>query len=87
MTLSAVIGDTMYQHQAMNQPNRAQFLKAMVKEIEIHQKRKHWEVTHIKHVPKGIIILDSIWAIRRKRKIGTGLVNKYKARLNAHDRQ
>ena len=45
------------------------------------------EVTHIKQVPKGIIKMDSIWAIRRKRKIGTDLVNKYKARLNAHDGQ
>jgi len=33
------------------------------------------------------VILDSIWAMRRKRKIGTGLVSNYKARLNAHGGQ
>jgi len=38
MSLSAMIGDTMYLHQAMKQPDQAQFLKAMVKEIETHQK-------------------------------------------------
>jgi len=32
------------------------------------------------------VILDWIWGMRRKRKIGTGLVSKYKARLNADSR-
>ena len=39
MTLLAVIGDTMYLHQAMKQTIREQFLEAMIKEIDTHQKR------------------------------------------------
>jgi len=31
MALPAVIGDTMYLHQAMKQPDQAQFLKVIVK--------------------------------------------------------
>jgi len=60
MVLSAVIGDTMYLHQAMKQPDREQFLKAMVKEIQTHHKRKHWRVIPIELVPKVTGILDLI---------------------------
>jgi len=38
-------------------------------------------------VPKNTRILDSVWDMRRKRKIGTGEISKYKARLNAHGGQ
>jgi len=41
----------------------------------------------ISAVPKGEKILDSVWAMRRKRCIGMGEVRKYKARLNAHGGQ
>ena len=58
-----------------------------MKEIEMHQKRKNWEVTPVEQLRKGTVILDSIQATRRKRKIGTGHVSKYKARLNAHGGQ
>ena len=71
----------------MVQPDWQQFIKAMVKEIHTHQEQKHWAVMPIEEVPKGPKILDSIWPMRRKRKIGTGLISKYKARLNAHGGQ
>ena len=44
----------------------------MVKEVMTHQKRKHWKITRIKDVPKGINVLDSVWTMRRKRNIDTG---------------
>jgi len=47
MSLSAVIGDTMYLHQVLVKPDRQEFIKAMVKEIHTHQVRKHWAVTPI----------------------------------------
>ena len=59
----------------------------MVKEIHTHQERKHWAVVPIEEVPKGTTLLDTIWAMHRKRKIGTGKISKYKARLNAHGGQ
>ena len=87
LIMPAIIGDVMYLHQALQQPDKEEFVKAMVKEIETHEKRKHWKVVPMKEVPKNIKILDSIWAMRRKRKIGTGEISKYKARLNAHGGQ
>ena len=59
----------------------------MIKETDTHQKRKHWKVIPIEQVPKGTVILDLIWAIRRKREIGMGQISKYKARLKAHGGQ
>ena len=38
-------------------------------------------------MPENIKILELVWAMRRKRKIGTGEFSKYKARLKAHGGQ
>ena len=53
MSLSEVIGDTMYLHQALVQPDRHEFIKAMVREINTHQEQKHWAVTPVEEVPKA----------------------------------
>jgi len=87
LMMSAIVGEVMHLHQALKQLDKEEFLKAMVQEISMHQKRKHWKVVPIKEVPENIKILDSIWAIRRKRKICTGEISKYKARLNVHGGQ
>jgi hypothetical protein len=52
LIMSAVVGDIMHLHQALMQPDRKEFLKAMVQEISTHQKRKHWKVVPIEEVPK-----------------------------------
>lgn len=59
LIMSTVIGDVMYLHQALKQPDKEEFLKAMVKEITTHQKRKHRKVVPIKEVPENVRILDS----------------------------
>ena len=87
LIISTIIGDVMYLHQAMQQPDKEEFVKAMVREIESHEKRKHWKIVPMKEVPKNVKVLDLIWAMRRRRKIGTGEISKYKARFNAHGGQ
>jgi len=77
----------MHLHQAMKQPDQDTFLIAMEEEVTTHERRGNWKIVPIAAVPKGEKILDSIWAMRRKRCIGTGKVRKYKARLNAHGGQ
>ena len=59
LIMSTVIGDVMYLHQALKQPDKEEFLKAMVKEITTHQKRINWKVVPIKEVPENVRILDS----------------------------
>ena len=76
--------DTMYMHQAMRQPDKEQFKQAMLDEINAHTKNKHWEIIERNKVPEGVKVLPSVWAMKRKRRISTGKVYKWKARLNLH---
>jgi hypothetical protein len=79
--------DTMYMHQAMKQPDKAQWLEAMEQEVSDHVAKGHWKLVPLSKVPKGVKVLDSVWAMRRKRKIMSGEIYKWKARLNAHGGQ
>jgi hypothetical protein len=79
--------DTMHYHEAMAAPDRGEFLEAIVKEVNAHIEHKHWELIPRSEVPEGTKILDSIWAMKRKRDIKTQQVYKHKARLNIHGGQ
>jgi hypothetical protein len=79
--------DTMYFHEAIRQPDREDFIKAIIKEINDHINRKHWILVLREKVPKGTKILDSVWAMKRKRDLVTREVYKHKARLNVHGGQ
>eukprot|EP00957_Ditylum_brightwellii_P073702 5600685-Ditylum_brightwellii.AAC.1 len=63
--------DTMYYHQAMKQPDRPDFVNAIVTEIQGHVKGKHWELVPTDKVPEGTKILDSVWVFKQKRDIKT----------------
>ena len=79
--------DTMYYHQALKEPDRDEFIKAIVKEVNDHTERKHWELIPQEQVPKGERIVQSIWSMKRKRDIKTRKVYKHKARLTVHGGQ
>ena len=79
--------DTMYYHQAMKEPDRQEFIKAMAKEFNDHCDRGHWKIILKTEVPKGQRILDAVWSMKRKRDIKTRTILKYKARLNVHGGQ
>ena len=74
--------DTMYLHEAMREPDAQQFREAMRKELKDHTERKHWKLRKRSEVPEGVKILPAVWAMKRKRKIATREVYKWKARLN-----
>ena len=74
--------DTMYHHEAMKEPDSRQFREAMAKEVNDHSERKHWRPRLKRDVPPDIKILPSVWAMKRKRRIATREVYKWKARLN-----
>ena len=79
--------DTMYHHTAMQQPDKKQFMEAMAKEINDHESRGHWDIILRKDVPKGTKVLKAVWSMKRKRRIDTREVYKWKARLNIHGGQ
>jgi hypothetical protein len=74
--------DIMYYHQAMQQPDRTQWEKAVQSELEDHEKGKHWVAILKSSLPEGTKVLPAVWAMRRKRRIATQEVYKWKARLN-----
>ena len=79
--------DALYYNQAMKANDKGGFQKAMKKEFDAHSDRKHWEVIPKNEVPDDEKVLDSVWAMRRKRNILTNKVYTHKARLNIHGGQ
>jgi hypothetical protein len=74
--------DTMYYHEAMREPDRPEFIKAMVKEVQSHTENGVWELVPRSSIPPGTKVLPAVWAMKCKRRIATREVYKWKARLN-----
>jgi hypothetical protein len=74
--------DTMYMHEAMREPDSANFRQAMDKEMTDQLANRNFSLIRRRDVPKGQIILPAVWQMKRKRDIKTQQVKKYKARLN-----
>ena len=56
----------------------------MNKEFYDHMDKNHYEVVSRDLITEGESILDSVWAMKRKRNILTNQVYKWKSRLNLH---
>lgn len=76
--------DVLYYHEAMAAHDREEFVKAMVQEVTAHDENGHWVVMRRIELPPGTRVLPAVWAMRRKRRIDTQEVYKWKARLNIH---
>ena len=74
--------DTMYHHQAMHQPDRAQFIGAMQKEMDSQLDDGNFEIVHRSTIPTGSKVFPAVWQMRRKRDIATQQIKKWKAHLN-----
>jgi hypothetical protein len=51
----------------MLQDDRAEFIQAMIKEVEDHEGRDHWELVLHSTIPKGIKTIQAVWSFKRKR--------------------
>ena len=76
--------DTTYLHEARRQPDWSQFQMAMREEVHAHKSRKHWKPICRSLVPTGVSVLPSVWSMKRKRRIATREIYKWKARLTVH---
>ena len=74
--------DSMYLHEAMQQEDKAEFLKAMVEEVRDQTDNGYFSIIKINQVPKGSTILPCVWQMKRKRHIMTRKIKRWKARLN-----
>ncbi len=73
--------------QAMQAEDADKFRESMVQEFNDHCNKEHWAFVLRNSLPPGTKVLQSVWAMRRKRRIATGEVYKWKARLNVHGGQ
>jgi hypothetical protein len=74
--------DTMTLEQALSQPDREEFIKAMELEILEHTNRNNWEIVPTRSVPRRCKPIPMVWSMKRKRD-PTGEIVKWKARLCA----
>jgi hypothetical protein len=51
--------DTMYWHQAMQQPDKKEFIKAAEKEVKSHNDNEHFVLMKRLNLPKGTKVLAS----------------------------
>ena len=76
--------DTLYLHEARAQSDWPDFQVAMLKEVRAHEDNGHWLMMPRSSVPEGVDVLPSVWSMKRKRRIATREIYKWKARLNVH---
>lgn len=74
--------DTMYMHEAMREPDKEHFKKAMKKEWNDQLSNGNFVVRHKSEIPIDATILPAVWQMKRKRDIISRAVKKYKARMN-----
>lgn len=67
----------------LSQPDRKEFLEAMLKETAEHESREHWTVVLRSTMLTDVKPIQAIWSFKRKR-FPDGSLNKHKARLCAH---
>eukprot|EP00957_Ditylum_brightwellii_P143510 10932990-Ditylum_brightwellii.AAC.1 len=77
----------MHFHQAMKEPDKEKFDKAIVSQVNIHTEQNHSKLVPRNEVPDGVKILSPVWAIKCKHNIKTGKVYKWKAQVNVHGSQ
>jgi hypothetical protein len=77
--------DVMYYNQAMKQPDSDKFLQACHDEIDAHHSNAgHRKVVQRANITAATKVVPSVWSMKRKRRIDTREVYKWKARLNIH---
>jgi hypothetical protein len=79
-----MMGDIMYYHQTLQQPDAKQFANAVVKEVNGHVDNKHLELVKQEEVAEDAQVVPSVWSMQLKRNLTTNKITKHKARLNLH---
>ena len=59
------VGDVMYYHKGMNQPDAWEFVLVLAKEINGHMDNGYWELIPSSKVPERVEPIPSVWAMCR----------------------
>ena len=79
--------DILYWDQAMKAHDRDKFIEAVGVELDGHKEMGNYKPVPLRDIPKGTKQINMVWPMRRKRRINTQEVYKWKARLNVHGGQ
>jgi hypothetical protein len=79
-----MMGDIMYLNQALQQPDAAHFMEAVVQEVNGRIGNNHWRLTKSSKVLPDMEVVPSVWSLQCKRDITMNKIKKYKARWNLH---
>ena len=71
--------DILYAHEAMKAPDRQKFIDAMEAELFQHETRGNFVPVKKEDIPPGNKLIDMVWPMRRKRRINTQAIYKWKA--------
>ena len=74
--------DPIYLHEAMQQEDKTEFLKAVMEEFRDQTNNRNYSIRKRNHVPKVSTILPCVWQMKRKRHIMTRNIKRCKARLS-----
>ena len=80
---SVASNETFNYKEALQQPDKIEFVKAMVHEVDDHETQKHWTLIRCCDLPDGTKMIMAIWSFKRK-CYPDGTLNKHKAQLCAH---
>ncbi len=61
--LAEMMGDVMYLHQALRQPDSKDIVEAVIKEVNGHVDNNHWKLIPRTEVPEGTEVVPSVWAM------------------------
>ncbi len=79
-----MMGDIIYLHQALKQPNAKEFVQAVIKEVNGHVDSNNWMHQKQSNVPENVQIVPSVWSLQHKRDLTMNKAKSHKARLNLH---
>ncbi len=75
--LAEMMGDIMYLHQALRQPDSREFVEAVIKKLNGHINNDHWKLIPRTEVPEGMEVVPSVWVMQCKQDLTTGKVTKH----------
>ena len=77
---AAMMGDIMYYHQTLQQPDAKQFANAASREVNGHVDNKRWERVKQDEVSsEDAQVVPSIWSMQCKHNLHTNKITKIKA--------
>ena len=74
--------DTFYLHEARREKDWPKFQEAMQIEVDGQMRNKNFKLRLRSSLPAGTQVLPGVWVLKRKRRLLTGQIYKWKARLN-----